>query len=246
MSNSLWPHEPQHARPPCPLPTPGVHPNPRPLSRWCHPTVLSSVIHPTILSSVVHPTILSSVVPSPPALNLSQHQGLFKWVSSSHQVAKVLKFQLQHQSFQWTSWIKKKGRGTRNQIANIHWTIEKGIPEKHLLLLQWLCKSLCIVCADHTKLWKILRELGIPGHLMCLLRNLYAGQEATVRALYETTDWFSTGKGVRQAVYCHPAYLTLCTYIEYIMWNARLNESQAESRLLGEISTTSEMQMIPL
>ena len=84
VSESLQPHEPQHARPPCPSPTPGVHPNPCPLSWWCHPTVSSSI------------------VPSPPALNLSQHQGLFRWVRSSHQVAKVLEFQLQHQSFQWT------------------------------------------------------------------------------------------------------------------------------------------------
>ena len=83
-SDSLRPHEPQHARPPCLSPAPGAYPNPCPLSRWCHPTISS----------------LSS--PSPPALNLSQHQDLFKWVSSSHQVAKVLKFQLQHQSLQWT------------------------------------------------------------------------------------------------------------------------------------------------
>ena len=84
VSDSLRPHEPQHARPPCPSPTTRVHPNSSPLSWWCHPT------------------ISSSVVPSPPALNLSQHQGLFQSVSSSHQVAKVLEFQLQHQSFQWT------------------------------------------------------------------------------------------------------------------------------------------------
>ena len=84
MSDSLRPHEPQHSRPPCPSPTPGVHPNPCPLSRWCHPN------------------ISSSVVPFPPAPNPSKHQSLFKWVSSSHQVAKVLEFQLQHKSFQWT------------------------------------------------------------------------------------------------------------------------------------------------
>ena len=82
MSNSLRPHGLQHTRPPCPLPCPGVYSNSCPLSRWCHPA------------------IPSSVVPSP-AFNLSQHEGLFKWVSSSHQVAKVLEFQLQHQSFQW-------------------------------------------------------------------------------------------------------------------------------------------------
>ena len=85
MSNSLPHHEPQWARLSCPSPTPRVYPNSRPLSRW--------YIQPS------HP--LPS--PSPPDLNLSQHQGLFKWVSSSHQVAKVLEFQLQHQSFQWTS-----------------------------------------------------------------------------------------------------------------------------------------------
>ena len=84
MSDSLWPHESQHARPPCPSPTPRVHPNPCPLSWSCHPPS--------------HP--LSS--PSPPAPNPSQHQGLFQRVSSSNQVAKVLEFQLQHQSFQWT------------------------------------------------------------------------------------------------------------------------------------------------
>ena len=95
MSDFLLPHELQHTRPPYPLPTAGVYPKPHPLSRWHHPTISS----------------LSS--PSPPALNLSQHQGLFKWVSSSHQVAKVLEFQLQCQSFQltprtdllWMDWL---------------------------------------------------------------------------------------------------------------------------------------------
>ena len=81
---TLRPHEPQHAWPTCPSPTPGVHPNPCPLSQWCHPT------------------ISSSLSPSPPAPNPSWHQGLFQWVSSSHQVAKVLEFQLQHESFQST------------------------------------------------------------------------------------------------------------------------------------------------
>ena len=81
VSNSLRPHELQHARPPCPSPTPRVYPNSCPLSRWCHPTILSSAI------------------PFSSCPNLSQHQDLFKWVSSSHQVTKVLEFQLQHQSF---------------------------------------------------------------------------------------------------------------------------------------------------
>ena len=69
----------------------------------------------------------------------------------------------------------RKGRGTRDQIANIHWIIEKArVPEKHLLLLYWLCPSICV---DHNNLWKIIQEMGIPDHLTCLLRNLYAGQE---------------------------------------------------------------------
>ena len=82
VSDSLWPYELQHSRPPCPSPIHGVHPNSCPLRWWCHPTIFSSVV------------LFSS--------NPSQHQGLFKWVSSSHQVAKVLEFHLQHQSFQWT------------------------------------------------------------------------------------------------------------------------------------------------
>ena len=91
VSDSLRPHGLQHARRPCPLPTPGVYPNSSPLSRWCHPTISSTVV--PIQPS--HP--LSSA--SPPRFNLSQLQSLFKWVSSLHQVAKVLEFQLQHQSF---------------------------------------------------------------------------------------------------------------------------------------------------
>ena len=84
VSNSLQPHESQHTRPPCPSPTPRVHPNSCPSSQWCHPA------------------ISSSVVPFSSCPNPSQHQGLFQWVNSSHKVAKVLEFQPQHQSFQWT------------------------------------------------------------------------------------------------------------------------------------------------
>ena len=94
---------------------------------------------------------------------------------------------------------------------------------------------------DHNKLWKILKEMGIPDHLICLLRNLYAGQEATVRTAHETTDWFQIGKGVRQGCILSPWLFNL--YAEYIMRNAGLGEHKLESRLTGEISITSEMQM---
>ena len=95
-------------------------------------------------------------------------------------------------------------------------------------------------CVDHNKLWKILKDMGIPDRLTSLLRNLYAGQEATVRTGHGTTDWFQIGKEYVKAVYCHPAYLS---YAEYVMRNSGLEEAQLESRLLGEISITSHMQM---
>ena len=98
-------------------------------------------------------------------------------------------------------------------------------------------------CMDHNKLWKILKEMGIPDPLTCLLRNLYAGQEATVRTGQGTTHWFQIGKGVHQAVYCHPAYLT---YMQSTSWEMLgWMKHKLESRLLREISITSDMQMTP-
>ena len=131
MSDSLRPHVPQHTRPPCPSPTPRVHPNPCPLSQWCHPT------------------ISSSVNPSPPALNLTQHQGLFKWVSSSHQVAKVLKFQLQHPSFQWTP---------RTDLFRMDWL--------DLLQVQRTLKSLL---QHHSSKASILLHSAFFIHMVCFL-----------------------------------------------------------------------------
>ena len=96
---------------------------------------------------------------------------------------------------------------------------------------------------DHNKLWKILKKMGIPDHLTCFLRNLYAGHEATVRTGRGTTDWFQIGKRICQGCILSPCLLNL--HAEYIMRNAGLDEAQAESRLLGEISITSDMQMIP-
>ena len=98
-------------------------------------------------------------------------------------------------------------------------------------------------CLDHNKLWKILKEMGIPDHIICLLRNLYPGQEATVRTGYGIADWFQIGKGVYQAVYCHPAYLTdmQSTLCEMSSWM----KHKLESKLPGEISITSDMQMTP-
>ena len=125
--------------------------------------------------------------------------------------------------------LVRKSRGTRDQITNIHWMIEKArVPEKHLFLLYWLCQSLCV---DHNKLWKILKEMGIPDHLICLLRNLYAGQEATVRTGHGTTDWFQIGKGVCQGCILSPCLFNL--YAEYIMRNAGLQEAQVGIKIAG-------------
>ena len=98
-------------------------------------------------------------------------------------------------------------------------------------------------CVDHNKLWKILKEVGITDHLICLLRNLYAGQEATVRIGHGTTDWFQIGKRVCQGCILSPCLFNL--YAEYIMRNAGLDEAQAGIKIGGEISITSDMQMTP-
>ena len=94
----------------------------------------------------------------------------------------------------------RKGRGTRDQIVNIHWIIEKAreFQEKKKKTHQFIDYAKAFDCVDHNKLWKILKEMGIPDHLTCLLRNLYAGQETTVRTGHGTKDSFKVGKGVRQ------------------------------------------------
>ena len=99
------------------------------------------------------------------------------------------------------------------------------------------------VIVDHNKLWKILKEMGIPDHLTCLLRNLYAGKGATVRTGHGTTDWLQIGKGVCQGCLLSPCLFNL--YAEYIMRNAGLEEAQTGIKTAGEISKTSDMQMIP-
>ena len=102
----------------------------------------------------------------------------------------------------------RKGRGTRDQTANNRWVIEKVREFQKDIYFCFTDYAQAFDCASHNKLWKILQEMGIPDHLTCLLRNLYAGQEATVRTRQGTMDWFKIGKVVRQAVYCYPAYLT--------------------------------------
>ena len=119
----------------------------------------------------------------------------------------------------------RKGRGTRDQIANICWIIEKAREfQKNIYCFIDYAKP--FDCVDHNKLRKILNEMGIPDHLTCLLRNLYSGQETTVRTGHGTTDWLKVQKGGRQDCIVSPCSFNF--YAEYIMWNARLDEAQAE------------------
>uniref|UniRef100_A0A4W2CGT2 RNA-directed DNA polymerase n=1 Tax=Bos indicus x Bos taurus TaxID=30522 RepID=A0A4W2CGT2_BOBOX len=125
----------------------------------------------------------------------------------------------------------RKGRGTRDQIANIRWIMEKAREFQKNIYFCFLDYAKAFDCVDHNKLWKILKEMGIPDHLTCLLRNLYAGQEATVRTGHGTTDWFQIGKGVHQGCILSPYLFNL--YAEYIMRNAGLEETQAGIKIAG-------------
>ena len=117
------------------------------------------------------------------------------------------------------------GRGIRDQIANIYWIIEKAGEFQKNVFFCLTDYTETFDCVDYQKLCKILKEMGIPDHLTCLPRNLYAGQEATVRTGHGATDWFQVMKGVRQGCILSPYLFNL--YAEYIMKNARLDEAQA-------------------
>ena len=123
----------------------------------------------------------------------------------------------------------RKGRGTRAQIANIRWILKQAREFQKNIYFCFIDYGKAFDCVDHNKLWKILKEMGLPNHLTCLLRNLYAGQEATVRTGHGTTDWFQIGKGVRQGYVLSPCLFNL--YAEYIVRNAGLDEAQARVKI---------------
>ena len=120
--------------------------------------------------------------------------------------------------------VLEKAEETRDQIANIHWIIKKVREFQKNIYFCFIDYAKAFDCVDHNKLWEILKEMGIPDHLTCLLRNLYAGQEATVRSGHGTTDWFQIGKGICQVL---KEYSLFNLYAEYIMRNAGLEEAQA-------------------
>ena len=138
----------------------------------------------------------------------------------------------------------RKGRGTRDQIANMCWIIKKARKFQKNIYFCCIDYAKAFDCVDHNELQKILKEMGRPDHLTCLLRNLYAGHEATVRTGHGTTDWFQIVKGVRQG-----CILSLCLfnlYAEYIMRNIGLEEAQAGIKISGRNIKTSDMQESPL
>ena len=125
----------------------------------------------------------------------------------------------------------RKDRGTRDQIANICWIIRKAREFQKNVSFCFIDYDKAFNCMDHNRLWKILKEMAVSDHLTCLLRNLYAGQEATVRIGRGTTDWFQIGKGVRQGCILSPCIFNL--YGEYIMRNTGLEEAQAGIKIAG-------------
>ena len=124
-----------------------------------------------------------------------------------------------------------KGKGTKNQISNICWIIKKAREFQKIIYFCFIDYAKAFDCVDHNKLWKILKEMGIPDHLTCLLRNLYAGQESTARTGHRTTDSLQTGKEVHQGCILSPRLFNL--YAEYIMRNAGLDKAQAGIKIAG-------------
>ena len=154
---------------------------------------------------------------------------------ASKVILKILQARLQH-CVNWAGFQDgqagfRKSRGTRDQIANICWIIKKARKFQENIYFCFIIYAKAFDCVDHNKLWKTLKEMGIPDHLTFLLRNLYASQEATVRTGHGTMDWFQIGKGVHQDCILSPCLSNL--YAKYIMQNARLDEAQAGINIDG-------------
>ena len=138
--------------------------------------------------------------------------------------------QVRHQrTSRYTSWVLKRQRN-QSSIANIRWIIEKAKEFQKNIYFCFIDYAKAFDCVDHKKLWKVIKEMGVPAYLTCFLRNLYEGQEAIVRSLHGATDWFQIGKGIQDCI-SSPCLLNL--YAEYNMQNAKLDESQAGINISG-------------
>ena len=136
----------------------------------------------------------------------------------------------------------RKGRGTRDQISNTSWIIKKAREFHKNVYFCFIDYTTAFDSVDHKKLWKILKEMGNPDHFTCLLRNLYVGQEATVRPRHGTMDWFQIGKGIYQSYILSPCQFNL--YAEYIMRNAGLDEAQAGGKNVNNLRYTDDTTLM--
>ena len=153
---------------------------------------------------------------------------------ASKVMLKIIQARLQqymNHDFQMFKLDLEKAEEPEDQIANIRWIIKKATEFQKSTYFCFIDYAKAFDCVDHNKLRKFLKEMGLPDHLTCLLRNLYAGQEATVRTGHGTTDWFQIGKGVHQGCILSPCLFNL--YAEYIMKNPRLDEAQAGIKIAG-------------
>ena len=151
---------------------------------------------------------------------------------TSKVMLKILQARIQQYMNQETPDVQvgfRKGRGTRDQIANMRWILEKAREFQKNIYFWYPDYAKAFDCVDHNKLWQMLQKMGIPDHLTCLRRNLYAGQEAIVRTKHGTMDWFQIGKGVCQGCLLSPHLFNL--YTEYNMRNAGLDEAQARIKI---------------
>ena len=146
-------------------------------------------------------------------------------------------------NFQMFKLVLKKAEEPEIKLPTSAFSVEKATEFQKNIYFCIIEYAKAFDCVDHNKLWKILKKMGVPDHLKCLLRNLSAGQEAIVRTEHGTTDWFQIGKGVRQACILSPCLFKL--YIEYIMRNTGLEEAQAGINIAGRNIITSDMQMTP-
>uniref|UniRef100_A0A4W2E168 Reverse transcriptase domain-containing protein n=1 Tax=Bos indicus x Bos taurus TaxID=30522 RepID=A0A4W2E168_BOBOX len=196
---------------------------------------LSSVIlEPRKIKSDTVSTVSPSIYHEVNAKECSNYHTIALISHASKVMLKILQARLQQYVNRELPDVQagfRKGRGTRDQIANICWIVEKAREFQKNIYFCFIDYAKAFDCVDYNKLWKILKEMGIPDHLICLLRTLYAGQEATVRTGHGTTDWFQIGKGVRQGCILSPWLFNL--YAEYIMRNARLEETQAGIKIAG-------------
>ena len=179
----------------------------------------------------------SFFIPIPKKVNVKEHSNYCTIALISH-ISKVMLKIFQARVQQYMNWkllgIQTgfwKCRGTRDQIVSIWCIIKKAREFQKNIYFCFTDNTKAFDCVDRNKLWKILKEMGVPDHLTFLLRNLYAGQKATVKTGHGTTDWFQIGKGVRQV--CILSLYIFNLYAEYIMRNARLDEAQAGIKIAG-------------